>query len=92
MNYKEITVKKDIKTHRVFSKGYKNLKGSKDSVYDGVTLSRGAIYLVEKNTGFGSGKYDLIVRAGKRAKYTWAFESIMLVNSKDVVFLNGKGI
>ena len=91
MNHKEITVRKNTTTQRVFSRGYKNLK-EKESAYDGVTLSRGAIYVVEKNTGYASGKYDLIVRGYKRSNLTYMYETTFMVNSEDVVFLSSTGI
>jgi hypothetical protein len=92
MNYKEITVRTNTKTHRVFGKGYKNVKNHNDSLYNGVTLSKGAIYLVEKNTGFSSNKYDLLVRGYKKSNLTYIYETTFMVNSKDVVFLSSTGI
>ena len=80
-NMRILTVMKDTKTRKIFAGPKKN--------YDGVTLERGKVYLVEKNDGFGSNNYDYLVKGFVQSNLVLTYAEPFLLNTKDknVVFV-----
>lgn len=83
MKYKQITVKDNVTTHRVWSRGNKD--------YDGIILQKNKVYIVEKNTGFASNVYDLLVLGFLDGNIYYMYPSTFMVKSEDVIFFDWKG-
>ena len=82
-NYRQVTVREDVVTERVFSRLEQK---------PCATLQKGKVYLVETNTGFGCNVYDLNVRGFLASNLFVKYETDFMVSSKDVIFLDGKGV
>ena len=82
-NYRQVTVREDVVTEKVFAGWGRN--------FEGATLEKGKVYLVENNTGFGCDVYDLNVRGFLASNLFVKYETDFMVSSKDVIFLDGKG-
>ena len=81
-NYRMVTVKEDTVTERVFA--------GMNRDYNGITMKKGKVYLVEPNNSFGSGVFDLYVRGSLESNLFLKIQTDVMVSSDDVVFLDGK--